>query len=490
MFEFWEWVGGRYSLWSAIGLSIAADIGFDNFEELLAGANDMDEHFKTASFEHNIPVLLALMDIWNMDFLGAETHAILPYDQYLHRLPAYLQQAFMESNGKSVDRNGKAVNYMTSPVIWGEPGTNGQHSFYQLIHQGGRIIPADFIGIANSQNPLGDHPEKLFANFLAQTKALAFGKTLEEVLAENVDPSVAPHRVFNGNNPTNSILINKLSPRALGALIAMYEHQIFVEGVILNIFSFDQWGVQLGKVQAEPILNDLKGAPATVTHDSSTKKLLDLYKTHEIDEMLSLAKKDGGLEIPTHQNERYSLLVTSEFFTNGEFETHKAKYGDRFDLDRISGKSPEQFVDNILAKAAGKETKTVALVPNDLPAGQLERLIKVGIRFARVDASSLRKAKSDKDTDREKFQVDTYAMMLLLRRIDNSLTPDSSIYRLLTFYLKSHFALTDKMAADQYIKAILDNDVAGLIKGYLAYRPAKPYDVPNYNTVAAALISA
>lgn len=277
MFEFWDWVGGRYSLWSAIGLSIAVFIGFDNFRELLAGAHDMDEHFRTTPFEHNIPVILALLDIWNINFLDAETHAILPYDQYLHRFPAYLQQAFMESNGKSVDRNGHPIDYATCPVIWGEPGTNGQHSFYQKIHQGGRMIPADFIGISNSQNPVGDHHEKLLANFFAQTKALAFGKTLQEVLGEGIDPVVAPHRVFNGNNPTNSILINKLSPRALGALIAMYEHQIFAEGVILNVYSFDQWGVELGKVQATPILEEFKGKPAAATHDSSTLSLLRQY---------------------------------------------------------------------------------------------------------------------------------------------------------------------------------------------------------------------
>jgi len=281
MFEFWDWVGGRYSLWSAIGLSIAVYIGFDNFKELLAGAHDMDEHFRTVPFEDSIPVILALIDIWNMNFLGAETHAILPYDQYLHRLPAYLQQAFMESNGKSVGRNGKPVRYATSPVIWGEPGTNGQHSFYQMIHQGGRVIPSDFIGVSNSQNPIGDHHEKLLANFFAQTKALAFGKTLQEVLAEGTDPAVAPYKVFNGNIPTNSILINKLSPRALGALIAMYEHQIFAEGIILDIYSFDQWGVELGKVQAAPILEELKGKPASMKHDSSTLSLLSQYRSQK-----------------------------------------------------------------------------------------------------------------------------------------------------------------------------------------------------------------
>jgi len=281
MFEFWDWVGGRYSLWSAVGLSIAVYIGFDNFKELLAGAYDMDEYFRTKPFRHNIPVILALLDIWGMNFFGAETHAILPYDQYLHRLPAYLQQAFMESNGKSVDRNGNPIKYATSPVIWGEAGTNGQHSFYQKIHQGGKVIPADFIGISNSQNTIGDHHEKLLANFLAQPKALAFGKTLQEVLDEGVDPMVAPHRVFKGNSPTNSILINKLSPRALGALIAMYEHQIFVEGVILNIYSFDQWGVQLGKIQAEPLLRDLKGEPSAIKHDSSTLSLLNHYRAQK-----------------------------------------------------------------------------------------------------------------------------------------------------------------------------------------------------------------
>jgi len=281
MFEFWDWVGGRYSMWSAIGLSIAAYIGFDNFKEFLAGAHDMDEHFKTTPFKHNIPVILALLDIWNMNFLGAETHAILPYDQYLHRLPAYLQQAFMESNGKSMDRNGRSVKYAASAVIWGEPGTNGQHSFYQMIHQGGRVIPSDFIGVSNSQNPIGDHHEKLLANFFAQTEALAFGKTLEEALGEGADPEVAPYKVFKGNNPTNSILINKLSPRALGSLVAMYEHQIFVEGIILNIYSFDQWGVELGKVQAQPILKDLKGESAAAVYDSSTSNLLSQHRAQK-----------------------------------------------------------------------------------------------------------------------------------------------------------------------------------------------------------------
>ncbi len=313
MFEFWDWVGGRYSLWSAIGLSIATYIGFDNFQELLAGANDMDEHFKAAPLEHNIPVILALLDIWNTNFFGAETHAILPYDQYLHRLPAYLQQAFMESNGKSVDRNGNPVSYMTSPVIWGEAGTNGQHSFYQKIHQGGRIIPADFIGISNTQNPQGDHHEKLLANFLAQTKALAFGKSLQEVLGEGVNPAVAPHKVFNGNNPTNSILINKLSPRALGALIAMYEHQIFVEGVILNVYSFDQWGVELGKVQAAPILKDLKGEPTTVTHDSSTQSLLNQYKIQKASAHYN-AQVPGVNWVPISDTE---LAIKRVFGTNG-----------------------------------------------------------------------------------------------------------------------------------------------------------------------------
>ncbi|MBI2095325.1 MAG: hypothetical protein HYT89_04075 [Candidatus Omnitrophica bacterium] len=281
MFEFWDWVGGRYSFWSAIGLSIAAYVGFDNFQELLAGAHDMDEHFKNVSFEHNIPVILALLSVWYTNFYRAETHAVLPYDQYLHRLPAYLQQAFMESNGKSVDRSGRPIDYVVSPIIFGEAGTNGQHPFYQLIHQGNQIIPADFIGVSNSHNPQGDHHEKLLANFFAQTKALAFGKSLDEVLAEGVHPAIAPHRVFKGNNPTNSILVNRMSPRALGALVAMYEHQIFAEGVVLNIFSFDQWGVELGKVQAGPILKELKGQPATVVHDASTANLLNRHRTQK-----------------------------------------------------------------------------------------------------------------------------------------------------------------------------------------------------------------
>ncbi|OFZ53009.1 MAG: hypothetical protein A3D92_24920, partial [Bacteroidetes bacterium RIFCSPHIGHO2_02_FULL_44_7] len=287
MFEFWDWVGGRFSLWSAIGLSIATYIGFENFEELLRGAHDMDEHYKSTRFDKNIPVILAFLSIWYRNFFGAETHAILPYDQYLHRLPAYLQQAFMESNGKETDRNGHLIDYMTSSIIWGEAGTNGQHSFYQLIHQGKQLIPADFIGISNSQNPIGDHHPKLLANFLAQTSALALGKTITEVLSEGINPALAPHKVFQGNNPTTSILINKVTPRSLGALVAMYEHQIFTEGFILNIFSSDQWGVQLGKGVAGQILPELLGQGMINAPDASTGQLLEKVKSDQLMEQIS-----------------------------------------------------------------------------------------------------------------------------------------------------------------------------------------------------------
>lgn len=286
MFEFWDWVGGRYSLWSAIGLSIACSIGFENFTELLQGAFEMDTHFKTTSFEENIPVVLALIGIWYNNFFGAHTEVILPYDQYMHRFPAYFQQVNMESNGKSVDRNGKKADYQTGPIIWGEPGTNGQHAFYQLIHQGTKLIPGDFLAPAMSHNPLGDHHTILLSNFFAQTEALLKGKTKEEVMKElqtegkdNQEiESLYPHKVFEGNRPTNSILFKKLTPRVLGSLIAMYEHKIFVQGVIWNIFSFDQWGVELGKQLAKNILPELKDNNPVETHDASTNGLINAFK--------------------------------------------------------------------------------------------------------------------------------------------------------------------------------------------------------------------
>ncbi|HHE3463570.1 glucose-6-phosphate isomerase [Pasteurella multocida] len=287
MFEFWDWVGGRYSLWSAIGLSIALSIGFEHFEALLAGAHEMDKHFRTAPIEQNIPTTLALIGLWNTNFLGAQTEAILPYDQYLHRFAAYFQQGNMESNGKYVDRNGEVIdNYQTGPIIWGEPGTNGQHAFYQLIHQGTTLIPCDFIAPAQTHNPLADHHEKLLSNFFAQTEALAFGKTKEEVEAEFVKAGksldevkeVVPFKVFTGNKPTNSILVQKITPFTLGALIAMYEHKIFVQGVMFNIYSFDQWGVELGKQLANRILPELANRETITTHDSSTNGLINQYK--------------------------------------------------------------------------------------------------------------------------------------------------------------------------------------------------------------------
>ena len=286
MFEFWDWVGGRYSLWSAIGLSIALSIGFEQFEQLLSGAHAMDNHFRQAPAEKNIPTILALIGIWNSNFLGAETEALLPYDQYLHRFAAYFQQGNMESNGKYVGRDGKVVNYQTGPIVWGEPGTNGQHAFYQLIHQGTKIIPCDFIAPAQTHNPLSDHHEKLLSNFFAQTEALAFGKSKqaveEEFLAagkslESVK-EIVPFKVFTCNKPTNSILLQKITPYSLGALIAMYEHKIFVQGVIFNIYSFDQWGVELGKQLANRILPELKGSESVESHDSSTNGLINQYK--------------------------------------------------------------------------------------------------------------------------------------------------------------------------------------------------------------------
>ena len=287
MFEFWDWVGGRYSLWSAIGLSIALSIGFENFEELLNGAHEMDKHFRSTPIEKNIPTTLALVGLWNTNFLGAQTEAILPYDQYLHRFAAYFQQGNMESNGKYVDRDGNVINnYQTGPIIWGEPGTNGQHAFYQLIHQGTTLIPCDFIAPAQSHNPLADHHNKLLSNFFAQTEALAFGKTKEEVEAEFVKAgkslddvkNIVPFKVFTGNKPTNSILVQKITPFTLGALIAMYEHKIFVQGVIFNIFSFDQWGVELGKQLANRILPELTDSEKVATHDSSTNGLINQFK--------------------------------------------------------------------------------------------------------------------------------------------------------------------------------------------------------------------
>lgn len=286
MFGFWDWVGGRYSLWSAIGLSIACFIGFQHFEQLLAGAHDMDNHFRSARFEKNIPVVLALLGIWYNNFFGADTQAILPYDQYMHRFAAYFQQGDMESNGKYVSRNGEKVNYETGPIIWGEPGTNGQHAFYQLIHQGTKLIPADFIAPALSHNPIGEHHKMLLSNFFAQTEALMNGKTYEEVVAEleKVGKSVeeiaflAPFKVFEGNRPTNSILAKKITPRVLGSLLAMYEHKIFVQGVIWNIFSFDQWGVELGKQLANQIYPELQNDWPIDAHDSSTNGLINQYK--------------------------------------------------------------------------------------------------------------------------------------------------------------------------------------------------------------------
>ncbi|EEZ6457574.1 TPA: glucose-6-phosphate isomerase [Escherichia coli] len=286
MFEFWDWVGGRYSLWSAIGLSIVLSIGFDNFVELLSGAHAMDKHFSTTPAEKNLPVLLALIGIWYNNFFGAETEAILPYDQYMHRFAAYFQQGNMESNGKYVDRNGNVVDYQTGPIIWGEPGTNGQHAFYQLIHQGTKMVPCDFIAPAITHNPLSDHHQKLLSNFFAQTEALAFGKSREVVEQEyrdqGKDPAtldyVVPFKLFEGNRPTNSILLREITPFSLGALIALYEHKIFTQGVILNIFTFDQWGVELGKQLANRILPELKDDKEISSHDSSTNGLINRYK--------------------------------------------------------------------------------------------------------------------------------------------------------------------------------------------------------------------
>lgn len=286
MFEFWDWVGGRYSLWSAIGLSISLSIGFDNFNELLAGAHAADVHFKETPFEENIPIVMGLLGIWYNNFFDAETHAILPYDQYMHRFPAYFQQGDMESNGKYVDRSGKKVDYQTGPIIWGEPGTNGQHAFYQLLHQGTKLIPCDFIAPAQSHNPIGNHHAILLSNFFAQTKALMNGKEEAQVIDElkaagKSDEEIemlTPFKVFEGNRPTNSFLLKKITPRSLGTLIALYEHKIFTQGVIWNIFSFDQWGVELGKQLANEILPDLKDGQRVSYHDSSTNSLINQFK--------------------------------------------------------------------------------------------------------------------------------------------------------------------------------------------------------------------
>ena len=277
MFVFWDWVGGRYSLPSAIGLPLMLSIGPEHFRAMLAGYHAMDVHFRTAPLKENMPVLLALLGVWYQNFFGAESHAILPYDQYMHRFAAYFQQGDMESNGKYVSRSGERVEWQTGPIIWGEPGTNGQHAFYQLIHQGTRLIPCDFIGFCQSHNPMGDHHDKLMANFFAQTEALAFGKTQEALEAEGVEAALVPHKVFEGNRPTNSLLAEKLTPGVLGQLIALYEHKIFVQGIIWDIYSFDQWGVELGKVLAKAILPELQGE-AALAHDGSTNALIRFYR--------------------------------------------------------------------------------------------------------------------------------------------------------------------------------------------------------------------
>lgn len=286
MFEFWDWVGGRYSLSSAIGLSIALTIGYEHFSALLDGLHAMDEHFRTALLERNLPVLLALIGVWYNNFFGAETEAILPYDQYLHRFPAYFQQGNMESNGKNTDRNGQLVGYQTGPILWGEPGTNGQHAFYQLIHQGTKLIPCDFIAPAISHNPIGEHHKLLMSNFFAQTEALMKGKTAEEVRAELAAAgkseqeieALLPFKVFPGNRPSNSILLRQITPRSLGILIALYEHKIFAQGIIWNIFSFDQWGVELGKQLANNILPELQNDSPVSSHDASTNGLINAWK--------------------------------------------------------------------------------------------------------------------------------------------------------------------------------------------------------------------
>lgn len=286
MFVFWDWVGGRYSLWSSIGLSIALTVGYDNFEKMLKGAESTDHHFRDTDFTDNIPVIMALVGIWYTNFFGSETEAIFPYDQYMHRFPAYFQQGNMESNGKHTDRNGNDVSYSTGPVVWGEPGTNGQHAFYQLIHQGTHLIPCDFIAPAISHNPIGEHHPILVSNFFAQTEALMNGKSEDEVAAElknsglgkSAVEKLIPFKVFTGNKPTNSFLLKEITPYSLGALTALYEHKIFVQGIIWNIFSFDQWGVELGKQLAKNVLPELGNNDKITSHDGSTNGLINAYK--------------------------------------------------------------------------------------------------------------------------------------------------------------------------------------------------------------------
>ena len=279
MFPFWNWVGGRYSLCSAIGLSLMIAIGPENFKAMLSGYHKMDEHFRTAPFDKNLPVIMALLGIWYNNFYGAESQAILPYDQYLSRFAAYFQQGDMESNGKYITKQGEEVDYQTGPIIWGEPGTNGQHAFYQLIHQGTKLIPCDFIGFAKTLNPVGDHHVKLMANYFAQTEALAFGKTKEQLTEEGVPEELIPHKTFKVNRPTNSLLAKELTPSNLGQLVALYEHKIFTQGVIWNIYSFDQWGVELGKILAKKILPELENASAPLAHDSSTNTLIEKFRS-------------------------------------------------------------------------------------------------------------------------------------------------------------------------------------------------------------------
>lgn len=282
MFGFWDWVGGRYSYTSAIGLSLMVAVGPDKFREMLAGFHELDEHFRTAPFETNLPVLLGLLGVWYNNFFGAESHAVLPYDQYLNRFPAYLQQLDMESNGKSVTLAGEPISYQTGPIIWGQPGTNGQHAFYQLIHQGSKLIPCDFIGFVNSLNALGEHHDQLMANFFAQTEALAFGKTSAEVKAEGVPDALVTHKTFAGNRPTSTILADKLTPAVLGKLVALYEHKVFVQGIVWGLNSFDQWGVELGKVLAKRIASELESkSEPTLAHDSSTNALIRRYRTRK-----------------------------------------------------------------------------------------------------------------------------------------------------------------------------------------------------------------
>jgi glucose-6-phosphate isomerase len=281
MFEFWDWVGGRYSMDSAIGLSTMLAIGPENFRAMLSGFHQVDEHFRTAPFDQNLPVLMGLLGVWYNNFFGAQTVAVLPYEQYLKRFPAYLQQLTMESNGKHVTLHGKEIDYQTGPIYWGEPGTNGQHSFYQLIHQGTKLIPCDFIGFYKTLNPLGRHHALLMANVFAQTEALAFGKTAEEVKAEGIPDWLVPHRVFHGNRPTNTIMLEELTPEALGKLVALYEHTVFTEGAIWSIDSFDQWGVELGKVLAQRIIPELESKDELeLKHDTATNNQIRRYRAH------------------------------------------------------------------------------------------------------------------------------------------------------------------------------------------------------------------